>query len=139
MKALSFKSFLFSLVVVMNCAFVSAQEENNFIYDTKYENDMMVSKTVFERDEDTNGLNPKTMYEYKYDQLGRIAEKIAYRWDSKQDKWVNNFKLVCVYNEANNTVEIDYAKWDNKTKKFDLNTQQQTYSLEAAQSLLAKK
>ena len=139
MKTLSFKSFLFSLVMVMNCAFVSAQGENNFIYDTKYENDVMVSKTVFEKNNDTNELDPKTKYEYKYDEKGRIAEKIAYRWNSQSGKWMNNFQMICVYDDNNGSVSIEFAQWDKKTKKYDLNAQTQIYTTDEAQKLLAKK
>lgn len=138
MKTLSIKSFLFSLVVVLNCAFVSAQGENNFIYDTKYENDVMVSKTVFERNEDTNGLNPKTKYEYKYDPQGRISEKIAYKWSAKEGKWINNFIMTCVYDNES-SVKVEYAQWNIKTKKYNQNVQTHEYSLSEAQQILAKK
>lgn len=139
MKALSFKSVIFVLAMILNSAFASAQNDSNFIYDTKYENDVMVSKTVFERDNDTNGLTPKTMYEYKYDTSGRISEKIAYKWDEEKGSWINNFRITCNYNTISNTAEIVYSKWDNKTHQYDLNSQRQTYSIEDAQKHLAKK
>lgn len=138
MKTNAFKLFLFAIALVLNCAFVSAQGENNFIYDTKYENDVMVSKTVFEKEYD-NSLRPKTMYEFKYDTLGRVAEKIAYKWDEKKGAWVNNFHMVCYYNDLSNTVEVSYTKWDEKTKKYDKDSKRQTYSIEDAQAILAKR
>lgn len=138
MKALSIKSFLFSLVVVMNCAFVSAQGENNFIYDTKYENDQIVSKTVFEKNDDTKGLNPKTKYEYKYDDQHRIIEKNAYRWNEQKAEWTNNFQMTCVYNN-NGTVMVKFAQWDGKKNNYTMNQQTHTYTTEEAQNLLAKK
>ncbi|MGL4293131.1 MAG: DUF3836 domain-containing protein [Bacteroidales bacterium] len=138
MKALSIKSFLFSLILVMNYTFVSAQGENNFIYDTKYENQQIISKTVFEKNEDTNGLNPKTKYEYKYDDQHRIVEKSAFRWNEQKREWINNFQMLCTYNE-NGTVMVKFAQWDKKKDSFSLNPQTHTYSIEEAQQMLAKK
>lgn len=109
MKTNAFKSLLFTATLVFNFTFASAytQEDSNFIYDIKYENNVMVSKTVFEKGHD-NSLRPKTMYEFKYDLSGRIVEKIAYKWDTKKDAWVNKFQIVCQYNDASNTVNVSY-------------------------------
>ena len=135
MKANSIKSVLFSLVVVLNCTFASAQEEKNFIYDTKYDNnEMMISKTVYENID--NYLAPKIQYQYKHDDMGRVIEKVAYKWDSEEREWVLSHRISCSYND-DQTVEIRYGKWNPKDKDFNKDIQNQIYSTDEASKLIS--
>ena len=134
----TFKSSLLVLALAFNFSLSFARENNeanNFIYDTKYENEVMVSKTVFEKDQ-AQSLLPKTMYEFKYDAAGRIAEKIAYRWDRKQNCWVNNFRMACTYDEAANTVSIAYQKWDAESNSYSGDVKHQSYTTAKALEVL---
>lgn len=134
MKTLAFKSLIFSLLMVFSCSLAFAEDENKFIYDTKYDGEKVISKTVYENV--SQQLIPKTKFEYNYDKQGRIMEKIAYKWDSKYEKWINNYHMICNYDNAGN-VTIEYAQWDIKSKSFNQNPQHQECRIEDVLNIIA--
>jgi len=85
MKKSVLKSVLAAIaVVMMSCTTTAnAQTEN-----TKYiygQND--TNTTVYTLNEDGKTLTPKWKYEYRYDTLGTLTEKKAYRWDADRKAW----------------------------------------------------
>ncbi|MEG1615521.1 MAG: DUF3836 domain-containing protein [Bacteroidales bacterium] len=128
MKSITIKSVFISLFMILGLSMVSAQEDSKFVYDCKYENDKIVSKTIFEKDSDSQALKQIAKYEYAYDSKGRIVEKVAYRWNTEKRNWENHFKMICQYNESDATVTIDYGTWDKNKKDYTQNQQHTVYA-----------
>lgn len=138
MKTITFKSILVIFCMMLGFGGLSAQTEDKFIYDCKYDNGILTSKTVFEKN-DNNELTRKLKYDYSHDDQGRIIEKTAYRWNSDSSKWENYYQMICNYDDNNQKVTIDYAKWNKHKKGYTDDRQQQVYEHADAQHILANR
>ena len=123
MKRLSITKGIITLVLTLVCGFAAnAISPRNYLYDTKEENGLVTSKTVFVRNDD-GFLNKQVKYEFMYNEAGKVSVKKAYRWDNKIDNWAPFYQTSYKYNEGKQTIESNYGVWNAQTKKFDLNVQ----------------
>jgi hypothetical protein len=112
-------TFLFSLAA-------SAVSPKNYLYDTKQENGKIISKVVFLQE---NGfLNKNVKYEFSYNAQGKVAEKLAYRWDAVSEQWTPFYKIQ--YQYVGNDIKSTYGMWNQKKKDYTLNIQEMTIPAE---------
>jgi len=103
---------------------VAAVSPKNYLYDTKEENGKIISKTVFMQE---NGLlNKQVMYEFVYDEEGKVTEKKACRWNKGTNKWEPFYQITYNYNKENEIIHSTYGMWNKKTKDYSLNVQEMT-------------
>lgn len=67
---------------LMTLTATHAHAKETFIYRQNQQ-----SLTVSTLNEDGKTLTPKWKYEYRYDTLGTLTEKKAYRWDADRKAW----------------------------------------------------
>lgn len=67
---------------LMTLTATHAHAKGIFIYGQNHQ-----SLTVSTLNEDGKTLTPKWKYEYRYDTLGTLTEKKAYRWDADRKTW----------------------------------------------------
>lgn len=129
MKALSCKSVLLTISLFIGIVFAKAQSDDRYIYDIKYSNEKMCSKTIFTRDESSSTLRAVSRYEFKYDNRGRLIEKIAYHMNSNSTEWEKHSRMEFTYQDGEETVTVNLALWDPQRKCFSVNQKQQILPL----------
>lgn len=122
MKASIFSKSIFVLAALFICNLVmNAASPREYIYDTKEENGIIISKVIFLKN---NGLlNKEVKYEFSYNEEGKVSQKNAYRWDKNKDEWTPYYQTSYTYNAETGEINTVYGMWDKKTKEFNLNTQ----------------
>lgn len=128
MKTTMLTKTIVTLLVAVVCGFAAqASTPRNYLYDTKEENGLIVSKTVFLQT-DNGMLDKQVKYEFTYNEKGKVALKNAYRWDNKAEKWVPFYQTTYHYDEAKQEIESSYGLWNKKTGAYDLNQQKMILS-----------
>ena len=89
----------------------SLAENNEFIYNSEMKDSVLVSKTVYKKEEVSNTLTPYLKYLYSYDKLGRVSKKETVKWSIITNKWEN--KNCIFYEYTINGYNLVYALWDN--------------------------
>lgn len=114
---------IFTLLLAVMCGFAAqASSPRNYLYDTKEENGLIVSKTIFLQS-DNGMLDKQVKYEFAYGANGKVSVKKAYRWNAMVEKWVPFYQAEYTYDEKNNEIRYVYGLWNNKTNKYDMNVQ----------------
>ena len=107
MKTQSFSKSIITLAFTLVCGLVAnAASPRNYLYDTKEENGLITSKTIFLQDE-----------------AGKVSVKKAYRWNIDENKWLPFYQTTYTYDDKKQMIESNYGMWNQKTKQFDLNMQ----------------
>ena len=79
MKTQSFSKSIITLALTFACGLVAnAASPRNYLYDTKEENGLITSKTIFLQ-ADNGMLDKQVKYEFVYNEAGKVAVKKAYR------------------------------------------------------------
>lgn len=103
------------------CSFsLQAASPKNYLYDTKEENGKIVSKVIFLQEDGL--LNKQVKYEFAYNEIGKVSEKKAYRWNKSTDEW-EPYYLISYQYEDDGNIRTHYGMWDRKKKDFSLNVQ----------------
>ena len=100
----------------------NAASPRNYLYDTKEENGLITSKTIFLQD-DNGMLDKQVKYEFVYNEAGKVSVKKAYRWNIDGNKWLPFYQTTYTYDDKKQMIESNYGMWNQKTKQFDLNMQ----------------
>lgn len=99
---------------------LKAQE--NFITNEVVTNGVVTSKIIYKN---SGQLQYHMKYDFTYNADGKVSAKEAFKWDGRRDKWVPYFKMTFTYTTEN--VEVEYAKWNAKDKKYNLSTEKKSY------------
>lgn len=123
MKTQSFSKSIITLAFTLVCGLVAnAASPRNYLYDTKEENGLITSKTIFLQD-DNGMLDKQVKYEFVYNEAGKVSVKKAYRWNVDENKWLPFYQTTYAYDDKKQMIESNYGMWNQKTKQFDLNMQ----------------
>lgn len=123
MKTQSFSKSIITLALTFVCGLVAnAASPRNYLYDTKEENGLITSKTIFLQ-ADNGMLDKQVKYEFVYNEAGKVAVKKAYRWSENEGKWLPFYQTNYTYDDKKQNIESTYGMWNKKTKQFDLNKQ----------------
>ena len=128
-KTLLRKAAMASLFTLMTLTVTKANAKGTFIYG-ETDNGLIVSTL----NEDGKTLTPKWKYEYQYDELGRLTEKKAYRWNLQQQMWTPAYLLTITSNDS--ICIMDYAEWNKLFCNFERNRQQSVYYVDSSNTLL---
>ena len=122
MKMSVLSKSIFALMFTFLCSMaIGAASPKDYLYDTKEENGKIISKVVFVQE---NGLlNKQVRYEFKYNDTGKVSEKVAYRWNGASDEWVPFYQISYQYDDASGVINTNYGMWDKKKKDYSLNPQ----------------
>ena len=91
MKTQSFSKSIITLALTFACGLVAnAASPRNYLYDTKEENGLITSKTIFLQ-ADNGMLDKQVKYEFVYNEAGQVAVKKAYRWSETKG---NGFRSI---------------------------------------------
>lgn len=111
---------IYKLLVIafmtLTCAVSNAKGLNNLVYDSKIENGIKVSETVYKNDGQT--LTQFMKYNYKYDENKQMTENLSQKWDAVHNKWIND--LCIKYRYEGKSVTTEYYKWNSKKNEFIL-------------------
>lgn len=99
---------------------LQAASPKNYLYDTKEENGKIISKVIFLQEDGL--LNKQVKYEFAYNEIGKVSEKKAYRWNKSTDEW-EPYYLISYQYEDDGNIRTQYGMWDRKKKDFSLNVQ----------------
>lgn len=136
MKTSVFTKSIFGFVLVFVCSMiVNAASPKNYMYDTKEENGKIVSKTVFLNEDGL--LNKQVMYEFAYNEDGKVSEKKACRWNRTNDKWEPFFKISYEYNNETGDIHTVYGMWNSKKKDYSLNVQEMVAPASSYESIFS--
>lgn len=118
MKTMNFIKTLLVITVVFfaNLNLSARSSENNLIYNAEEVNGVKVSETVYKMDGST--LTQYMKYNYKYDANHQMTENLSQRWDSVDNRWINNLKICYTYD--NKSITTEYYKWNPKKEVFVL-------------------
>lgn len=123
MKAF-FRSILTVLFLLAGNIAIQAASAKTYMYDTKEENGKVISKVVFVQE---NGLlNREVMYEFSYNNDGKVSEKKAFRWNEKTNEWTPYYLMT--YQYTDDTIQSEYKIWDKKKQSYQ-NTQSMSMSI----------
>lgn len=133
MKKSMMKSvFAIMATAMMSTANLCAQSaETTYIYGQEKENNL----TVYTLNEDGKTLTRKLQYEYSYDEMGRMVEKKAYRWDADKESWKPAYQLLIDPDFFE--TRFYYAEWSDRKQSYCKNEQQSIYRDECNEMLLA--
>lgn len=118
MKAKGFlKSVVLSAVILVSSAAVSARSfDNNLIYNSEEENGTTIGQTVYKME--GSALVNYMKYSYKYDDKNRMTESLTKKWNSNENKWVNDLRIT--YSYEGKSVTTNYYKWNSGKETFVL-------------------
>lgn len=102
---------------------LQAASPKNYLYDTKEENGKIISKVIFLQEDGL--LNKQVKYEFAYNEIGKVSQKKAYRWNKSTDEW-EPYYLISYQYEDDGNIRTQYGMWDRKKKDFSLNVQNMT-------------
>ncbi len=122
MKLKVFAKIVLALVFVFMASMaVQAVTPKTYLYDTKEENGKIISKVIFSQENNT--LTKEMKYEFTYHADGKVAEKVAYRWNKRNEQWDPFYRSTFTYNESGEIIN-NYGMWNGKAKDYSLNSQQ---------------
>lgn len=120
MKAV--KGILAIMCVFVGSLALQAATPKNYFYDIKEENGKIVSKTVFLHEQGV--LNKEVMFEFAYNNDGRVVEKKACRWNKTKNVWEPFYLISYEYDETTGNFISNYGMWNSKKKDYSMNPQQ---------------
>ena len=86
-------------------------------------NSLLSARTVYSNADGEK--QPCRIFIYSYDDNNRIVKKEAERWDAQKSCWLPDYQLL--YSYEGNAFAVDYAGWNERTKKFDKNSERSAY------------
>ena len=113
MKAFLKITLLFAMLLVAN---VTLHAQNNLVYNTEKDGDLVVSETIFKMQD--GALNHYMKHNYKYDDNKQRIEDEAMKWNAVKEEWVKDLCIRYSYTEKSITTE--YYKWNKKKKDYIL-------------------
>ena len=118
MKTMNFIKTLLVITVVFfaNLNLSARSSENNLIYNAEEVDGVKVSETVYKMDGST--LTQYMKYNYKYDANQQMTENLSQKWDSVDNRWINNLKICYTYD--NKSITTEYYRWNTKKEVFVL-------------------
>jgi hypothetical protein len=113
MKAFLKITLLFAMLLVAN---VTLHAQNNLVYNTEKDGDLVVSETIFKMQD--GALNHYMKHNYKYDANKQRIESETQKWNDSKKRWENDLCIRYTHNES--TITTEYYKWNKKKKEYIL-------------------
>lgn len=108
------------LLVTTVCFSVTAQKQKQelkpFYSNCDGHRSLQPDQIICTPDESGQYLKPHLKYNFFYDSQNRLCKKEAYKWDVQEAKWGPYYSMS--YGFSDGRVEVDYAKWNKKTRDF---------------------
>ncbi|MDU1905572.1 MAG: DUF3836 domain-containing protein [Dysgonomonas sp.] len=114
MKTIIISSIIAGLLGLSTINNVFSKDNNNTrTYQNVIENKAEKSKTIslYEGENDMN-LKPVKQYVIKYIGENKPVEKITYRWNSRDKKWIETDKYEYIYSEAGGLETMTHLQWN---------------------------
>ena len=111
MKAFLKITLLFAMILVAN---VTIHAQNNLVYNTEKDGDLVVSETIFKMED--GALNHFMKHNDKYDTNKQRTEAETLKWNDSKKRWENDLCIRYTYQET--TVTTEYYKWNKKKKEY---------------------
>lgn len=105
-------------------SFMKAQEKN-FVTNEEVVNNIVKSRTVYRLSEGT--LYHHMKYDFTYDDQNRMTSREAFKWDAQNNSWSPFFMITYTYSEKE--MAVQYARWNQKSKSYDLAMEKSVYEL----------
>ncbi|MDO4164458.1 MAG: DUF3836 domain-containing protein [Bacteroides sp.] len=128
MKTTVFFKALVVMAVVMVSGMnftASAANPTKYVKNEVMDGDRVMQKTIYKNND--GYLTRHLLYTFTYDDENRVTTKQASKWDSVNEAWVPYFKLEVSYYA--DSVTVDYALWDARSKAYDLGVETMVYDL----------
>lgn len=87
----------------------------DYVYNADIEEGRLTTLYAYRKAETM--LEKQSMSTYRYDEQNRLKEKVTYRWDADELKWVPVKQLAFAYSDM--LVTVDYARWNSDTNHFN--------------------
>lgn len=120
-----FKAVVMVVVVMASVMSANANNPTEYVKNDEMNGELLVAKTIFKNED--GYLFRHLRYTYTYDNENRVVSKEAAKWDSVKEIWTPYFKMNVAYNDSN--VEVNYARWNNKSGDYDKNMEKNVYEL----------
>ncbi|MDH6356332.1 DUF3836 domain-containing protein [Parabacteroides sp. PF5-9] len=116
MKTIRLTRIMYVLIAFfMISSMVNALSPKEYKFNTTEKDGKIMSKTVYSFE---NGfLHYEWLYEFDYDENGRVASKKAYRWHDGSSAWEPYSQMSYRYDKQVE-IDADYAMWDKKKKQY---------------------
>lgn len=112
-------------MVMASVMSVHASNPAKYVKNDEMNGELLVAKTIFRNEE--GHLFRHLRYTYTYDNEGRVICKEASKWDGAKEVWTPYFKLNVAY--TNDAIEVNYARWNDRSHAFDQAMEKNTYEL----------
>ena len=123
---------IITILTVLSMYTTSIQNVNSeYFYNADIENGIVTNLYVYQQGD--NGLAPKAMNHYEYDEQGRLTEKVVSRWDIWTKEYQPAYRLQMIYD--NDGYELAYSTWNTKEKTWNLSSEKTIYQFEDGQLL----
>lgn len=124
---------LFRMMALMAMVFVSVlsfevkAQEAKFVTNEVKVGDVVTSKVIYRLD---GTLFRHMKYDFTYDNQRRMTAKEAFKWNAASEKWIPYFKINYTYTD--NEITLEYARWNEGHKAYDLSVEKSVYDLNDA-------
>ncbi len=128
----------FATILLVTIGSFSAKAQNNpdFFFDRKYENETLVSKTKYELG--YAGLFEQTYrYTYSYDAFGKLTQEETFKWNDRKSVWEPVSCIEHIYDILENTVTIEHRLWNKSDMKYNKTIQYVVYQLDEQGNLIS--
>ncbi|MDO4163023.1 MAG: DUF3836 domain-containing protein [Bacteroides sp.] len=128
MKTTVFFKALVVMAVVMVSGInftASAANPTEYVKNEVMDGNRVAQRTIYKNNE--GYLTRHLLYTFTYDDENRVTIKQASKWDSINEAWVPYFKMEVNYSA--DSVTVDYALWDARSKTYNLNEETMVYDL----------
>ena len=112
-------------VAVMTSGNVLASSPEDYIKNDIVVNGIVTERVIYVNNDGT--LERHIHYVYTYNDKQQVTSKKAEKWDSVSESWKPYFKMDMAYD--GNTVNVTYARWNQRSKAFDKDIQTSSYEM----------
>jgi len=114
-------SFVLLVVVSVMGSFAIANESVN---NTKYdESGRPLEIETLIKNKKTQNLTPVKKICFTYDAKGNCLEKVLYKWDHKNNLWLETTKTASKFDTNGKALKITNSTWNKKKQEWKMNSE----------------
>lgn len=135
------KNILIMFAAVVLFAMVGSNrilaQKSNYVHHNEWDNENLVSKTIYEHDKDHITFVPYKKEEFIYDKNDRIQSRNVYYWSRMNSDWV--MSAVYTYNYTDGIFMVEMSKCKPGYKKKQTKGMRCLYEIDDSWNLLSYK
>lgn len=117
-----FRTIALMVVVLAGVTSFELKAQDNFVTNEVKTGDLVTEKVIYKNE---GALYRHLKYNYTYDGEGKMIGKEAFKWDGGREVWTPYYKVS--YQYAGNEIFMEYARWNKKSKAYDLSREKNVY------------